>query len=130
MKLLAALLAGFLLGRGTTGRGACKPSTETTRSLHELSTRLEGLSRQVSRSLVQVFSTGYVVGGEGETGTNAAVVTRQRATGSGVLLSADGYIVTNNHVVANAHRVRVRLAVESPATPPCSRPGKCWTRGS
>ena len=68
----------------------------------------------MSRSLVQVFSTGYVLGGEGEAGTSAAVVTRQRATGSGVILSADGYIVTNNHVVANAHRVRVRLAVEMP----------------
>jgi serine protease Do len=42
-------------------------------------------------------------------------VTRQRATGSGVVVSADGYIVTNAHVVVNARKVRVRIADESPA---------------
>lgn len=50
-------------------------------------------------------------------GTNTAVVTRQRATGSGVILSADGYIVTNSHVVANARRVRVRVPAEIPGHP-------------
>ncbi len=114
MKLLAALLATSCWAAAQQVAAPANPQPKQADSLHELSTRLEDLSRQVSRSLVQVFSTGYVVGGEGETGTSAAVVTRQRATGSGVLLSTDGYIVTNNHVVANAHRVRVRLAVETP----------------
>lgn len=34
----------------------------------------------------------------------------QRASGSGVLISDDGYIVTNNHVVAGADEVKVTLA--------------------
>jgi serine protease Do len=114
MKLLAALLAGSCWAAAQPAAAPATARPKPPDALHELSTRLEGLSRRVSRSLVQVFSTGYVLGGEGESGTNAAVVTRQRATGSGVILSADGYIVTNNHVVANAHRVRVRLAVEMP----------------
>ncbi|QJD96369.1 PDZ domain-containing protein [Mucilaginibacter robiniae] len=31
----------------------------------------------------------------------------QRASGSGVIISPDGYIVTNNHVVANASKVQI-----------------------
>jgi serine protease Do len=114
MRLLAALFAASCWAVAQQSAPSANPQPKQTDSLHELSGRLEELSHQVSRSLVQVFSTGYVLGGEGEPGTNAAVVTRQRATGSGVILSADGYIVTNNHVVSNAHRVRVRLAVEMP----------------
>ena len=32
-----------------------------------------------------------------------------------MILSSDGYILTNGHVVTNARRVRVRLAAEAPA---------------
>jgi S1-C subfamily serine protease len=34
----------------------------------------------------------------------------QRASGSGVILTSDGYIVTNNHVVANADELEVTLS--------------------
>ncbi len=33
----------------------------------------------------------------------------QMGTGSGVIVSADGYIVTNNHVIANARQIQVTL---------------------
>ncbi len=36
-------------------------------------------------------------------------IPEQRASGSGVLISDDGYIVTNNHVVANADEIMVTL---------------------
>src|SRR5579864_3046862 len=83
-------------------------------ALHDLSASLETLSHKVSRSVVQIFANGYSLGESGETGAAAAMLTRQRATGSGVILSADGYIVTNGHVVSNARSVRVRLAGETP----------------
>jgi serine protease Do len=82
-------------------------------SLHDLSTQLETLAHRVSRSVVQIFSTAYAVNDDREAGSNAAIVTRQRASGSGIVVSADGYIVTNSHVVANARLVRVRIADES-----------------
>ncbi len=37
------------------------------------------------------------------------MVAQQRSSGSGILVSADGYIVTNAHVVQGARRLRVRL---------------------
>jgi serine protease Do len=82
-------------------------------SLHALSDSIENLSRTVSRAVVQVFSTGYsLADDETETGdtATAGLVTRQRSSGSGVVLSPDGFIITNNHVVRNARRVRVQLA--------------------
>ncbi len=73
---------------------------------------MEVLSHRVSRSVVQIFSTGYALSDASDSGATAAMITRQRATGSGVILSADGYILTNGHVVSNARRVRVRIAAE------------------
>jgi len=93
-------------------------------SLREFSVSLEQLARRVSRSVVQIFSTGYVLSGGEEGGTDTAVVTRQRATGSGVILSADGYIITNAHVVSNARHVRVRLPAEMPGRSTLQPSGK------
>jgi serine protease Do len=35
---------------------------------------------------------------------------RQKGTGSGVIISADGYILTNNHVAGDADQINVKLA--------------------
>lgn len=35
---------------------------------------------------------------------------RQRGTGSGVVISSDGYILTNNHVAGDAEQIKVKLA--------------------
>lgn len=37
------------------------------------------------------------------------VIPEQRASGSGVIISDDGYIVTNNHVIDNANEINVTL---------------------
>jgi len=94
---------------------SAQPAAKKLDSLHDLSASLETLSHRVSRSVVQIFATGYALSDSTEQGSAAAMITRQRATGSGVILSADGYIVTNGHVVSNARIVRVRIAIEGGA---------------
>ena len=42
-------------------------------------------------------------------GQGRSQVQERRAGGSGVIISEDGYIVTNNHVVENATKLRVKL---------------------
>src|SRR5215469_6719222 len=79
-------------------------------ALDELSASLETLSGRVRPAVIQIFSTGYATPQEG-TGTSASsLLSAQRSTGSGVILSADGYIITNNHVVQGARRIEVRLS--------------------
>jgi len=43
-------------------------------------------------------------------GGRSNVIPEQRASGSGVIISEDGYIVTNNHVVENADELTVTLS--------------------
>jgi len=79
-------------------------------TLRELSTSFESLAARVRPAVVQIFSTGYVQPNETESTTASSLLSTQRSTGSGVILSADGYIVTNNHVVQGARKIEVRLA--------------------
>jgi len=109
MKLPTFLFVTFL----TASAQQPAPANRTD-ALHDLSAQLETLSHRVSVSVVQIFSTGYVLNDDRESGSNAAIVTRQHASGSGVVVSADGYIVTNAHVVATARKVRVRIADQAP----------------
>jgi serine protease Do len=83
-------------------------------SLRELSASYEALTARVRPAVVQIFSTGYATVEEGESTNTAGLLSRQRSTGSGVILSADGYIVTNNHVVQGARKIEVKLAPPGP----------------
>lgn len=77
-------------------------------SLNEFSSSLENLVSRVRPSVVQIYSTGYATNEENES-TTASLLTKQHSTGSGMILAADGYIVTNAHVVRGARRIQVRL---------------------
>jgi len=75
-----------------------------------LSASLERLSARVNRCVVKIVTEGYGLSDDSDSG-NTALLTRQRATGSGVILTSDGYIVTNAHVIQGARRIRVQLPV-------------------
>ena len=80
-------------------------------SLRELSASLEELAQRVRFSVVQIFATGYTTTEESDS-TNTSLLSKQKSTGSGVILSADGYIVTNSHMVRGARRIQVRMPAE------------------
>jgi len=78
-------------------------------SLQGLSDDIKGLTEKVSPCVVQIYTTSFgpVMGSVPQ---GAAVFGQQQATGSGVILTSSGYIITNNHVVQGAKRVQVRLS--------------------
>jgi serine protease Do len=57
---------------------------------------------------VEIFTTSYTTG-EGIVARASDLVATERASGSGVIVDADGYIVTNAHVVKGARRVRIEI---------------------
>lgn len=81
--------------------GQAPPLAEFSRSLQDLAAR-------VSPSVVQIFVTGYAPPDE-EDRAASGEPQLERSSGSGVVVDADGFIVTNAHVVENATRIEVEL---------------------
>jgi serine protease Do len=71
------------------------------------------VAERVMRSVVQIDVISYAVPEHGKDDGDSQNLQRERSLGSGVIVDPDGYIVTNNHVVNGAIRIRVTL---SPAT--------------
>lgn len=76
-------------------------------SLDAISDAFEELAIRINPAIVQIQASGYAIG-QGIV-ARGELVSEQRTRASGVILSADGYLVTNAHVVAGARRVRVLI---------------------
>jgi Do/DeqQ family serine protease len=120
-------LSGASAPPGSTTAAGSDPATDTGRVATQtpaagdgLSDRFEQVAGQVRSSVVyvqvqsdqQALSEEGLRGfGGGQNGGDAPrLFERRQSVGSGVIISPDGYIVTNNHVVEDAEEIRVSLA--------------------
>ncbi len=83
--------------------------------LKEYDQAIDRVAERAMESVVKIEVTGYGVpeNDKDQGQQQPQTLERQRSIGSGVIVDSDGYIITNNHVVAGAMRIRVIIA---PAT--------------
>jgi len=79
-----------------------------TLSARGLNEAFVGVAEKVTPAVATVTTEGYRQVADSPAGATAFGL--RRASGSGVILSADGYIVTNAHVIAGATRIQVQLS--------------------
>ncbi len=106
-------IAGLLLAVTVAAPGATR--AQAPAGPRALSGALEEVTARVAPTVVQIQVTSYAPGVAELAGGAAALLRTARSTGSGVILSADGYIITNAHVVEGGRRFVVVLT--RPAVP-------------
>ena len=109
LRSLACALVALVLSVLPGGPASAQDKPHT---LSAFSGEIRDLTARISPAVVQVYTSSFGAL-MGSVPQGAAVFGSQVATGSGVIVDPDGYIITNNHVVAGAKRVQVRLSPEA-----------------
>ncbi|HTC55744.1 MAG TPA: trypsin-like peptidase domain-containing protein [Candidatus Sulfotelmatobacter sp.] len=112
---LVVTLATCLSAQQSTAQKPNDDSASASRqTLVQFNDALENLAAKVSPAVVQILVTGYGPLHE-ESRSETALIVRQHAVGSGVIVDSTGYIMTNAHVVEGAQRIRVALPLPTDA---------------
>ena len=86
---------------------AAKPAPPADAAL-AVSSAIEATASAAGAAVVEIFTMSYAPT-EGRVAGTTDLVRTQRATGSGAIVDASGFIVTNAHVVRGAQRIRVEV---------------------
>jgi serine protease Do len=116
LLVIAGLLAISSAGarQANSKKAPAAPNPAKMDVLKQLSASFEEISQHSGRAVVQIFVRSYVTTSESSDNGNE-LLTAENSSGSGIILSADGYILTNAHVVKGAHSVKVQLNVRAEA---------------
>ena len=98
----------LLLASGPGAAQTNAKSPQPSKTLADYSTAMEALAQSASPAVVQILVQTLAPLGNGDS-QRAGFVSEREATGSGVIVDPDGYIVTNAHVVRNARRIDVNI---------------------
>src|ERR1700723_3299453 len=115
MARASLLLMGALLCWTVCGLAQHSPPSPPPGSLHasdvlnNLSSDMETLSHAIEPSVVKIYATGLAPVESGDT-NRTAFLAQQRSVGSGVIMDAQGYILTNAHVVQHARTLSVLVS--------------------
>src|ERR1700733_14838919 len=119
MKTTTYLMAALLLLSvslpifGQSGQKSTASSTDRSNILQQYDEAIDQVAEKAMHSVVEIEVTGFAKPEGDDADQDQQTLQRQRAIGSGVIVDSDGYIVTNNQVVAVALGIRVIVA---PAT--------------
>ena len=106
--------AAFVVVSGLPADAGQKPAPSQDPFVR-MNESIDALTKKVWPSVVQVLVSSYGPREDSgaDRGDGNVVVGRRQATGSGFVIDADGYIITNAHVVSGARRVQIVLPADS-----------------
>jgi len=108
-----AVLSVSLFLAASTALAQPAPRPAQPDPLVQMNAAVDALTRKVWPSVVQILVSSYGPRAEGPQGSAGVVLGRQQATGSGFVIDAEGYILTNAHVVNGAQRVQIVLPADN-----------------
>ncbi len=110
-KLCRLVLAGGVVCAPLYGQTPQPPTTPAPSILKDYDQAIDQIAERAMQSVVEIEVTGYgAPEHDQDSGQGQQALERQRSIGSGVIVDPDGYIITNNHVVNGALRIRVIVA--------------------